>query len=207
MYALGVAASPVAIGLILLLLTREEAVLIGSSFAVGWVAGIGLLAAMAVVLVQSIGVSGRDPVLLAAAEFAIGAAFLLAAVGVNRRGSKREPRDAFVHRVDAVTRFGAAGLGVVFTAANPKILALALGAGLALATNGDSGTSAAEGAAVFTAIGAMAVVVPLAVYVALPSACRPALTDAKNWIACHERPVLTLLSLAIGTTFIVDAVP
>jgi len=206
-YALGVAAGPVAIGLILLLLTREEAVLIGSSFAIGWVAGIGLLAALAVVLVRSIGVSGRDPIWLAAAELAIGAAFLLAAIGVNRRGSKRKPRDPFVHRVDAVTRFGAAGLGVVVSAANPKILALALGAALALATNGDSGPSAAEGAAVFTAIGAMAVVVPLAVYVALPSRCRPALTNAKNWIACHERPVLTLLSLAIGTTFIVDALP
>jgi hypothetical protein len=48
---------------------------------------------------------------------------------------------------------------------------------------------------------------PVAVAMILLSPSQSALTQARAWITRHERPVQMPLSLAIGTTFIVDALP
>jgi threonine/homoserine/homoserine lactone efflux protein len=150
-------------------------------------------------------VTSSSPTWIKVVELVLGAAFLAAAVAVIRKGPPRRAHRAFVDRFDTVTRSRAAGLGALVSAANPKVLALALGA--ALVANGGTTASAAKGAAIFTAIGALAVLVPLAAYVVLPARSRPALLGARNWIARHERPVLTALAVTIGTTFVAGALP
>jgi threonine/homoserine/homoserine lactone efflux protein len=187
------------------LLTSNRGALTGSYFAVGWVVGLSVVATVAVVLVHAVDVTSSSPGWIEIVELALGAAFLAGAVAVIRKGPPRVPHSRFVDRVDSVTRSGALGLGGLVSIANPKILALALGA--ALVASGETTGSAAADAAFFTAIGALAVVVPLAAYVLLPTWSRPALTEARNWIARHERPVLTAVAFAIGTTFIVGALP
>ena len=59
-----------------------------------------------------------------------------------------------------------AGLGVVLSSANPKVIALALGAALALGESGANVLVTAEAVIAFVAIGATGVAVPLAVYLA-----------------------------------------
>jgi hypothetical protein len=202
-YGLGVAVSPIATVSVLFLLTCERAAAMGSCFAARWVAGVAVLAAVAAVLVEPAGVSSGRPIWITVFDVVVGAGYLLAAAAVARSRSGQSPSGAIVSRVDGVTPSGAVRLGVVVSAANPKVLALSLGAALAIAADGGASASFAEGAALFTVLGTFAVAVPLGAYFAVPSS-RPALTRARVWIARHEKPVLTLLGLAIGMVFLLD---
>jgi len=139
-YAAGVAVSPIAIASILLLLTSRGGSANGISFAVGWAAGVAALAGVFAVLVRVVGIVGKHPVWIAIVELVLGGVFVAAAAALLGRQARRQARSLmFVTAAEALTPARAAGLGSVLSAANPKIMALALGAAVTLAREGASG--------------------------------------------------------------------
>lgn len=204
-YAVGVALSPIPIAAVLLLLTCRHAVANGLSFLGGWVVGVTVPTALLVFLVEQAGVTDSDPVWLAVAELAIGAIFLLAAVVVWSRRHRHAQRELpWVESVDHITSGRSAGLGVVLSGANPKVVALSLGAALALAESGAGAGRAVEGVALFTAIGAFGVSVPLALYLATPSRADSALRRLRAWLGRHESAVLAVVGVLLGVLFVRD---
>ena len=207
-YALGVALSPVAIASILLLLTSRRAAANGTLFAAGWTIGVALVAAATSELVEELGIVDQHPSWVAALELAIGLACLAAALFFLILGRRRRTArsTSIVAAVDTVTPRGAAGFGIVLAGANPKVIALALGAAVALARMSGSAVTPIEGVAAFTLVGATGVLVPLGLFFAFPSRSGAVLQRTRETVARNETALLFTLGLAIGALFLVDGV-
>jgi len=205
-YAVAVAFSPVPIAASALVLTGSRAVANGTSLAVGWTVGLGLTVVTVVLLVGSVGIGDSDPAWIAVLELVVGAAFVAAALLiVVRRDRSRRQRTSWLDAVDGVGPLGAAGMGAVLACANPKVLALSLGAALALSeSNAGTGTTAGT-IVLFAAVGAVGVVLLPALYAAFPERAGASLTSIRGWLVRHEATVLAILGLAIGSIFMRDA--
>lgn len=204
-YAVGVAVSPVPIAATLLLLSTPRAFANGFSFLAGWMAGVALPAALLVVLMSAAGLTDADPVWIALAELTLGVGFLTAAAVLWSRRNRWAPEDApWVSKIDGFTSARSGALGVMLSGA-PKVVALALGAALALAQADADARSATQAVALFAAVGAMGVLVPVLLYAAAPGRARRALGRMRAWLGRHETRVLVVLGLLIGALFLGDA--
>lgn len=205
-YAVGVALSPVAIAASLLMLTCRRAVANTIAFVIGWTAGVAAAILVLVVLVSNAGLTDSDPRWIAVTELVIGVGFLVAALAVWRRRHRRAV-DArpWVAAVDGFSRTKSAGLGVVLSGANPKVVALSLGAALSLAQAEANAAVTAQTLALYCAIGAAGVLTPLSIYLALPTRAPSWLGRFRLLLGRYEAGILTLLGFLIGATFITDA--
>jgi hypothetical protein len=206
-YAVGVAVSPVPIGASVLLLTCSSPTLKGTSFAAGWTLGVAACAGVLVAAVDSAGLSDSDPLWIALPELLLGAAFVAAAIAVwMRRRRPRAQTPRWLEAVETFTPLRFAAVGVVLSAANPKVVALSLGAALALANADTSTAGTAWTVGLFAAIAAVGVVAPLAIYLVVPARAGRLLGRLRAWLVGREAAVLTALGLLIGTLFVVDGV-
>jgi len=204
-YALGVAFSPVAIASSLLLLTSRRAAANGTLFAIGWTIGVALLAAAFSGLVIELGVEDAHPSWVAGLELAIGLTCLAAALFlILGRGRRTARSSSIIGAIDTVTPRKAAGLGIVLSGANPKVIALALGAAVALARMGGGAATPIEGVAAFTLVGAAGVLVPLGLFFVFPSRSGAVLQRTRGAFARNETALLFVLGLAIGALFLAD---
>ena len=204
-YALAVAFSPVAIASILVLLTSRRAAANGTLFAVGWTIGVALLAAAFAALVHQLDLVDEHPSWVAGLELAIGLACLGAAVFlILSRGRRTAYSGSIIGAVDTVTPRKAAGLGIVLSGANPKVIALTLGAAVALARSGGGAAKPIEGVAAFTLVGAAGILIPLGLFLLFPSRSGAVLQRTRAALTRNETALLSVLGLAIGTLFLVD---
>jgi hypothetical protein len=205
-YAAGVALSPVAIVASILLLSCRGGVTKAAAFALGWLAGLAAVETALAVLVDRADLSDADPLWISGPELALGIAFLAAAATVWLRRGRRSEQPAWLVAIDGLTPIGSGGLGVVAAGANPKIVALALGAALALA---EAGASAGESVAtfgLFAAIGTLGVALPLGVHAAARDRSEHVFATMRGWLARHGNAVLALVGLVLGALFVLDAV-
>ena len=204
-YAVGVALSPVAIAATLLLLTCRRAVANAFSFLIGWTLGVALAIFVLVVLVNSTGLTGSDPLRMAVAELVIGLGFLVAALAVWRQRHRSSiDTPPWVAAVDSFTTVRSAGLGVVLSGANPKVVALSLGAALSLAQAEANAAVTSEAIVLYCAIGTLGVLTPLSVYLALPGHAPSWLGRLRVFLSRYETAILVVVGLLIGATFVTD---
>ena len=204
-YAVGVAISPVPIAAILVLLACRRAMRNGLAFLAGWTLTIAVLVFVLFELAESVGVSNSNPAWIAAVDLLLGGVFLLAALTVwRRRRAVRARPVSWLGAVDGLSGGRSAALGVVLSGANPKVLALSLAGALALAETQAGTVTSAQASVLFAAVGALGVLVPLAVYVAVPRRAAPVLARLRAWLERRETAVVVLLGLAIGVLFVAD---
>jgi hypothetical protein len=188
----------------LLLLTGRRAVANAFSFLVGWTAGVAAGIFPFVLLVNAVGLSDSDPLWIALAELAIGVGFLLAVGAVWRHRHERQVSPPWVAAVDSFTTTKSAGLGVVLSGANPKVVALSLGAALSLAQANATAAATAGTVGLYCAIGATGVLVPLSLYLAMPRRASSLLVGFRVLLARHETAILMGVGLVIAATFLTD---
>jgi hypothetical protein len=141
-YAVGVAVSPVPIASMIVILTGLRARANGAAFLAGWTLGVAFLITAFVASVDLTGIDDSDPSWIAIPELVLGSAFVAAAVVIwSRRHRRRDHAVPWLNAVDHLSGARSAALGVLFSVANPKVVALALGSALSLAEAGaDIGT-------------------------------------------------------------------
>jgi Sap, sulfolipid-1-addressing protein len=201
-YALGVAVSPVPIAAVLIMLSGPGASGNSLAFAAGWIVGLAIAAIGFALLVNCLGLVDSRPAWISAAELAVGLGFLVAATRLWLHRASGGSPSARLDVVDRFTPVRAAVLGVVLSAANPKVLALSLGAALSVARSGANVMLAGSAAALFVGIGAVGVVTPIAVYFAVPTQGAVGLARVRTGIGRHEGVVLAALAVAIGIFFL-----
>jgi Sap, sulfolipid-1-addressing protein len=203
LYAVGVAISPVPVAASIVVLTGRHAVANGASFLAGWAIGVFSASALFVVLVDRVGISDADPLWIAVPEIVLGLAFVAAALTLwVRRRNRRERAVPWLDAADAMTRSRSTGLGLLLSAANPKVIALALGAALALAETKASSATTVQAVVLFTAIGVVGVALPLALRVLFPRRAALLLARLRAWLGKHETAILVPLGLVIGAVFL-----
>jgi threonine/homoserine/homoserine lactone efflux protein len=195
--AVGITASPFpVVPAILLLFTRRPRATAGS-FLAGWLVGVGLVCTLAAVLASVVELAEETPTWASWTKLGLGLVLVgLAALQWSKRGAGEDP--SWMRALDDATPASALRLGLVLSAANPKIVLLAAAGGL---TAGAADLAAGPTAAVlvvFTAVASLAVAVPLLLHVALGGRVLAPLGRARDWLRAHNASVVAAVLLVLG---------
>lgn len=201
-YALGVFASPlpVIVGVILLFTPRPRPTSV--TYVATWVAGVTLAAVVFTLLAGYIGDHDQDAAWAPWLRVVLG--LLLLAMGVKLwrgRAAEESPR-----WLDAVLEAGpreAVRLGVLMSAANPKELVMALGAGVVIGSSEVGAGTAVAALVVFVFVGALSVVAPLAVFLVGGDGTLERLGVAREWLQRNNAVVASIVLVALGVWLLV----
>jgi threonine/homoserine/homoserine lactone efflux protein len=201
--ALGVAISPIPIIAVILMLLAPRAASTSTGFLVGWLAGIVVAIVVFLLLAGLMSEDAQDEPTAAASwvKVILGALFLLLAVGQWRRRPKpgEHPElPGWMKAIDTFTPVRAAGLGFLLAAINPKNLAMAIAAGVAIGAGGLSGGQESVAVIVYVVIAASTVAVPVIAYAAATDRMRSPLDELKSWLEANNATVMAVLLLVIG---------
>ena len=205
--AVGVAVSPIPIIAVILMLLAPKAGGTSFGFLVGWVVGIVVATTVFLVLAdtQDLGTSGDPSSTSSTIKLVLGILVLFAGVrqwrGRPRAGA--EPvMPKWMAAIDSFTAVKALGLGFVLAAVNPKNLLLCAAAGTALAQADLSTGDDAVVIAVFTAIAAATVAIPVLGYAVARRRMAGPLAELKAWLTVHNAAVMSVLLVVIGAVLV-----
>lgn len=201
---IGAALSPIPIIAVILMLTTPRGKVTGLGFMVGWL--VGLSAATAIVVLVANGADEADSTSADGAHIVtlvIGLLFL--ALAIKQWKSRPEPGvepelPKWMAGLDSVSPAKCVGLGLAFSALNPKNLAMAVSAGVALAETGASTGQTVLGAAIFVVIGSLTVAGPVLGSLVAPARMVPVLAAGKQWLGAHNATIMFVLFLLLGAT-------
>lgn len=201
--ALGIAASPFpVVPAILLLFTARPGATAGA-FLGGWVTGVGGATGLFVVLASVVEAAEETPTWASWSRLVLGA--LLVVVGVRqwlRRDAAKET-PGWMRSLESARPGSAYRLGLLLSAANPKILLLAAAGGLAIGSD-DAGTSIRLTAVLaFTAIASTTVAAPPVLHTLLGDRVTAPLRRAKDWLAEHNAAVMAVVVVVLGVLLVV----
>jgi threonine/homoserine/homoserine lactone efflux protein len=209
--AVAIAANPIPISVVVLMLSGPRALANGLAFAAGWLAGIAALGAFALILAGEAGASdgGQPSTWLTLLKLALGAALVVLAVTKWRRRPGEDHEAELPRWMGAIDAFGpvkAAGVGVALSAVNPKNLLFVIAAA---ATEAQVGLAASHQAIVWTVfalLSTIGVAIPVMLYVALGARAPALLEHMKVWLIRNQAAVLSVLCLVIGAMLIGSAI-
>jgi hypothetical protein len=201
--AVGVAVSPVPVIAVVLMLFAPRAGSTSTGFLLGWVAGIIIAVVAFTLLAGLVGGDGEDgpSTTILWIKVVLGVGFVLLAWaqwrGRPRAGSEPEP-PGWMKAVDTFTAGRATGLGFLLSALNPKNLAMAIAAGVAIGGSGISGGQQAVVIVVFTVLAASTVAIPVVAFAVAADRMRDPLHELKTWLEANNATVMTVLLGVIG---------
>lgn len=202
-FAIGVAISPLPIMAVILVLFSARARVNGPVFALGWIVGVAVISTVVYVVADAGDVStgGGASDTSYWVKLVVGIVLVLLAVRHwRKRPAPGETPEApkWMSAIDTLTPMKAGGLGLLLSAANPKNLALALGAGASLAQAGVSGGEAAVGLIVFVALASLTIAVPVVFSLGGGERAAHVLDGWRVWLAAHNTAVMAVLFLVFG---------
>lgn len=206
-YAIGIAASPIPIVAVIVMLFSARPRVNSAVFTSTWVLGIAAIVTVTTA-VPGLGAdsesrgTGRGVL-----RIAVGVVFLLLAVrNWRRRPAPGEPptTPGWLH-ADAATGVRAAiVLGLLLSVLNPKDLALAASGGAAIGAEPLTTTESALAVVVFTLVAVSTVVLPVAVYAVAGARAAGALDRSRGWLLRHNAAVLAVIWLLLGVVFVAE---
>lgn len=196
--ALGVALSPFpVIPAILLLFTPRPRAAAGG-FLAGWVTGVTGAALLFWALSAVVEGWEDTPTWASWARIVLGV--LLLGFGVrqwaDRGGAKETP--GWMRSVETATPAFAVRLGVLLSAANPKIVLFAAAAGLAVGSASESAGQTAVALTVFVLVASVSVALPLMLHLVLGARILSPLGAAKARLERHNAAIMAVVITAIG---------
>jgi threonine/homoserine/homoserine lactone efflux protein len=204
--ALVVAISPVPIVAVILMLLAPQ-VGVGAGFLAGWLTGIAGVTTASLLLTGASdpGSSSRSSAVASWAELVLGVLLLLLATRQWRSRPRlgEEPGvPAWLTALDRISATRAGGLGLVLSAANPKVLLVCLTAGVIIAGGDLSGAQATWSVVIFTVTAASSIAVPVLADGMGRKRMTGPLESLRGRLTAHSAPVTATLLLAIGIVLI-----
>ena len=202
--AVAIALSPFAIiPAIVLLLTprpREAA----GAFLAGWVLGVVLVAGLAVVVVDAAHGAEAPARWRTWAGLSLGAGLMvLGVVRWWRRGRGAPP--AWLQGVQTATPRHALLLGLALSAANPKVLLLAIAGGVAIGAGDLPPMRQALEVLAFALVSSLSVALPLFAYMVAPGKAMPLLARLRAWLEANAAAVMAVVFLVLGAGLLLKA--
>ncbi len=168
------------------------------AFLVGWVVGIGGLTAGFVLVSNALGGLNKQPAWAPYVRIAIGAALIV--FGLYRWFTRN--RSAHTPGwMTSMTNIGpgrAFGTAIALVIINPKVLFMCAAAGLAIGSAGLGTTGAWTADAVFTAVAASSVALPVLAYLVAGEKLDEPLTKLKNWMEAQHATLVAVILVVIG---------
>lgn len=196
--ALAIAASPFPIIPAILLLFSPRPRASSLAFLAGWVVGILVATTVFVALTSVLQPTDAPRAWASWARLLLGLA--LVGLGLSRWRGRAERRDtpAWMAALDSATPRTALGLGLLLSAANPKIVLLAAAGGLAIGAAELGTAETATAVVAFTAVGAVTVALPVLLYLVLGDRVLAPLGRARAWLDEHNAAVMAVVITVIG---------
>jgi hypothetical protein len=204
-----IALSPVPVIAIVLLLSTPRANANGPAFLLGWLAGLGGVGVLVLLVSDAIDASedSEPSTWVSVLLMVLGAALVLLAVKKWRGRPRAGDEAALPKWMAAIGGFRppkALGFGVVLAAANPKHLMVTVAAAAEIAGTGIDAGQEAIAYAVFIAIGTLGVGVPVAVHAVLGERSRAPLDAVQSWMAANNTVIMSVITLVIGVKVLGD---
>jgi hypothetical protein len=198
--AVALAAGPLPIIAVMLILASDNARSKGVAFVGGRLVGLGLFVGAALVIFSII----DDPALGHRGHPTPAVSILrIAARMFHRRGAKSNGQpSALVRRVDGLTVRGSFGLGLAITAIDPASISIGVLVGLDIAAARLSVATDVLFVVVFLLLSTVTVTGPVLAYVAGGEAARRRLAGLKGWLLTNEKTVMMVLFALIGAMLI-----
>jgi threonine/homoserine/homoserine lactone efflux protein len=204
--AVAIAASPFPIVPAILMLFTHHPRATAGAFLCGWAGGVA--AALTAFAVLATLLEGREQPPGWAAWVRIVIGLVLLAVGVRqwrgRAASSGPP--AWMAALDEASPATALRLGLLLSAANPKIVLLAGAAGVVLGSAALAPGRTVIAGAVFTAVASLTVALPLALHVVAGERALGPLRRLRAWLEVHSATLMAVVLLLIGLLLLVRGV-
>ena len=203
--ALGVAVAaspfPIIPAILLLFTPRAKATSLG--FVAGWVIGVLVATGVFIGLATLVELADEPPTWASWARIVLGAALLVLGVQKWLTRGRREEAPAWMQSIDGLTPPTALRLGLLLSAANPKVLLLTAAAGLSIGAADLSTTETAITAVVFTLVASITVALPIVLYLIVGERILRPLGKARTWLQDNNAAVMAVVILVIGALLVV----
>jgi FtsH-binding integral membrane protein len=205
--AVGVGISPLPILVVILMLLTPRARATAAAYLVGWVLGLVLVSALAAVLAQTTGISieGEEQTTVAWGQVVFGLLLLLMAWQQWRTRPAPGEEGVLPGWLSALDRFTptkALGVGLLFSAGNPKNLILTLTAAVTISASALTTGQQIATMGLFILIASAGVLAPMVVFLASGDSADRVLGGWRTWLAINNATVMSVLLLVLGTLFI-----
>lgn len=205
--ALGIAISPIPIIAAILMLLSPRARVTSVGFLLGWITGIVVAVTVFTLLASVMPSGGADEPqpIKGGLQLALGVLLMLLALRQWRgrpRAGQEPALPKWMQAIDKITFPVAIGLGFLLSAVNPKNLLLAAGAGVEIGSAGLEFGAILAAIAVFTAIAASTVLVPVVGYLIAADRLRGPLDALRGWLAKENAVIMAILLTVLGVVLI-----
>lgn len=205
--ALGIAISPIPIIAAILMLLSPRARVTSVGFLLGWITGIVVAVTVFTLLASVMPSGGADEPqpIKGGLQLALGVLLMLLALRQWRgrpRAGQEPALPKWMQAIDKITFPVAIGLGFLLSAVNPKNLLLAAGAGVEIGSAGLEFGAILAAIAVFTAIAASTVLVPVVGYLIAADRLRGPLDALRGWLANENAVIMAILLTVLGVVLI-----
>lgn len=200
--AIGVLLTSVSVAAIPLMLVTRRDIAVVVAFLAGWAGGFLLVGGASILLVDLVALrQGGVPGWLDAARIPLG--LLLIGLGGGQwwrrpRGEQAAQPPFWMSRIDTLRPVGAAALGFVVVAFNPKNQLLATSGAVTIATATLLPAEQLAALTVFTAVASLGVAAPLLITLALGERARAPLLRFKAWLVRNHTALIALVLLLLG---------
>ena len=198
-FAIGVAASAVAVIALVLILQGSRALSSGLSFTLGWVLGVGVVCAVGVAL--GLAVSDDPARWTQWLRALLGALLLVAAIRKWRQRvpSGQEPTPPkWMSGLQDSAPGKAAVLGFLLGGINPKNLMLTLGAAATLGASGLSSSELWITGFAYVVVASVTVLVPMGIYVLMRSKADELLANLGEWMKSNSDAITIVVLVIFG---------
>jgi threonine/homoserine/homoserine lactone efflux protein len=205
--AIGVAISPVPIIALILMLLTPNARGNGLAFLGGWVLGLVVVGAIAIVIAGAAGVDTSTGASNGANVFklVLGLLFLFFALRAWRERpapGEEAPMPRWMRSLDRFTPGRSFAVAAALAGVNPKNLMLTLAASALVAQSGLPGAQQAVAFGVFVLVASLGVLAPYVVYLGMGARAAATLEGWKAWLVVHDSAVMASLFLIFGFVLI-----
>lgn len=204
--ALAIVLSPFPVIPAIMLLLTARPVPAASAFLAGWVIGVAAALAAAVAISALVELAYGQPTWAAWVRIVLGVALIGLGLGKWLKRGAATQTPAWMASIVTATPVAAMKLGLLLSAANPKIVMLAAAAGVTIGAAEPPASVALGVAAVFVAIASVSVGLPLVAYVVAGQRVVPPLRRARDWLAAHNSTVMSIVFVVIGVMVLLNGV-
>jgi Sap, sulfolipid-1-addressing protein len=201
--ALVIAVGPIQIIAVILLLFSPRAISNSLAFLLGWVAGLAIVSAIALIVEGPAGGSsnGKETVVGGILRLVLGVGLVFLAYRQWQKrlavGEKAElPR--WMTSIETIGPAKALGLGVLLSGLNIKIILLTLAAMLAVTEASLSGAQTLAAATIFIVVASISVAAPVLLNLILGQRAAGPLTASRAWLEANNATIMVVLLLVIG---------
>ncbi len=203
--ALGIAASPFPVIPAILLLFTATPRATGGCFLVGWIAGIAAACIVFTALASVIELNEDAPTWASWTRIGVGLLLVYLAVQQwRKRGDAADP--AWMAALETATPASSLRLGVLLSAANPKILLLAAAGGLAIGSAELTVAETVWTSAVFIAVASSTVALPWLLFLLLGDRVLEPLGRTRDWLKANNAIIMTVVLTALGVLLIGEGI-